>query len=150
MFRRIIKDHGRKLLRYAGVSFLGVTTGQLLLYLFYVVFELHHVVANTLAVAIATIPSYLLNRAWVWGKSGGHSAKSEVLPFWALAFISLVLSNLLVHLAENQWSSWAGIQAANLSAFGLVWTAKYVVLDRILFRDESAICIVDEIETVKD
>lgn len=137
MVRRILKAHGRKLLRYAGVSAIGVTAGQALLFLLYTVADLHAVLANTLAVTIATVPSYLLNRAWVWGKSGGHSVTAEILPFWGMAFLGLLLSNMLVAVAERQSDWWLIINAANLTAFGLLWVAKYVLLDRVLFAQAA-------------
>lgn len=137
MVRRILRAHGRKLLRYAGVSAVGVTAGQTLLFLFYGVAGMKAVVANTLAVAIATIPSYMLNRAWVWQKSGDHSVMSEILPFWGMAFLGLMLSNLLVALAERQSDWWLVINLANLVAFGTLWVAKYVLLDRVLFAESA-------------
>jgi putative flippase GtrA len=136
MVRRILREHGPKLLRYAGVSCVGVVAGQSLLFLFYVVFDWRAVVANTMAVAIATIPSYLLNRAWVWEKSGGHRFATEILPFWGMAFLGLILSNILVHLVEQHYGSWVLVNVANLAAFGALWIAKYVLLDRVLFRAE--------------
>lgn len=149
MVRRILENHGRKLLRYAGVSCVGITAGQLLLYFFFVVLDLRAVLANTLAVAIATVPSYILNRAWVWGKSGGHSVTSEILPFWGLAFIGLMLSNVFVHFAEQRWESWLVVNGANMLAFGLIWIVKYIVLERALFRDEPAPTEVDGFEALK-
>ena len=106
MVRRILREHWVKLLRYAGVSCIGVTTGQALLFVFYEVLEWEAVVANTVAVAIATIPSYVLNRAWVWGKSGNHSVTTEILPFWGMAFLGLILSNVFVYAVEQRWESW--------------------------------------------
>lgn len=136
MVRRIIRDHGRKLLRYAGVSCVGVLAGQTLLFVLFDVVGLKAVLANTIAVAVATVPSYVLNRAWVWGKSGGHSVSAEILPFWGMAFLGLVLSNVLVHYAEKQTDWWVVINGANLAAFGVLWIAKYVLLDRVLFAAE--------------
>ncbi len=138
MVRRILNEHGAKILRYAGVSCVGVTTGQLLLYFFFATLGWRAVVANTLAVAIATIPNYLLNRAWVWGKSGGHRLGAEILPFWSMAFVGLLLSNVLVRLAEQRWDSWVAINLANLVGFGMIWVVKYVVLDRVLFGAQAA------------
>lgn len=135
MVRRILDEHGAKLLRYAGVSVIGVTAGQALLFLFYEIAGLRALVANTLAVTIATIPSYLLNRAWVWKKNGAHSIATEILPFWGMAFLGLVLSNVLVTLVEQRWDHWILINLANLTAFGVLWVVKYVVLDRVLFRE---------------
>jgi len=138
MVRKIIDEHGRRILRYAGVSVVGVTAGQSLLFLFYVVLDWEAVVANTLAVTLATIPSYVLNRAWVWEKSGGHQFAAEILPFWGMAFLGLLLSNVLVHLVEQRSNSWVLVNIANLGAFGVLWIAKYFLLDRILFRAEIA------------
>lgn len=136
MVRRIIRDHGRKLLRYAGVSCIGVLTGQTLLFLFYNRAGLDAVAANSLAVALATIPSYVLNRAWVWGKTGSHRVATEILPFWGMAFLGLFLSNVLVHLAEQRSDWWVMINGANLAAFAALWVAKYILLDRVLFVAE--------------
>ncbi len=137
MVKQILNEHGAKLLRYAGVSVIGVVAGQTLLFVFYQVFGWPALAANSLAVALATIPSYLLNRAWVWRKAGSHSFGAEILPFWGMAFLGLVLSNVLVHLVEQRWESWVLINLANLSAFGVLWVVKYVVLDRVLFAAES-------------
>ncbi|MGI9624284.1 MAG: GtrA family protein [Acidimicrobiales bacterium] len=134
MVRRILDEHGVRLLRYAGVSAVAVTVGQTLLFLFYRVLELDAVLANTMAVTLATIPSYLLNRAWVWQKNSAHSFTTEILPFWGMAVLGLILSNILVHWVEGRWDSWVLINGANLAAFGLLWVGKYMILDRVLFR----------------
>lgn len=136
MVRRILQEHGQRLLRYAGVSCVGVASGQTLLFVFYAVLDWNAVTANTVAVAISTIPSYVLNRAWVWAKTGNHRVTTEILPFWGMAFLGLILSNVLVHLVETRSDSWIFINGANLAAFGSLWVAKYVLLDRVLFRAE--------------
>jgi putative flippase GtrA len=137
MVRQILNQHGARLIRYAGVSVVGVVAGQTLLFVFYQVLGWQAIVANSLAVAVATVPSYLLNRAWVWKKAGAHSFGAEILPFWGMAFLGLMLSNLFVHLVERRWESWILINLANLSAFGLLWIVKYMVLDRVLFAVEA-------------
>ncbi len=137
MLSKLIEQHGRRLLRYAGVSVIGVICGQTLLFMFYEALGLGATSANVLAVMIATIPSYLLNRAWVWGKSGGHSVRAEIVPFWGMALLGLVLSTVLVSIVHRFSDAWVMINAANLAAFGSLWLAKYVILDRVLFGDES-------------
>lgn len=137
MLSKLIEQHGRRLLRYAGVSVIGVICGQTLLFLFYESAGLGATSANVLAVMIATVPSYLLNRAWVWGKSGGHSVRAEIVPFWGMALLGLVLSTVLVSVVHRFSDAWVMINAANLAAFGSLWLAKYVILDRVLFADES-------------
>ena len=133
MVRRILDEHGHKLIRYAGVSVVGVTVGQTLLFLFYEVFGWNAVAANTTAVTLGTIPSYVLNRAWVWKKDSPHSLTREIVPFWGMAFLGLLLSGVLVYFVEQRWDSWVLINGANFVAFGALWVVKYVVLDRVLF-----------------
>ena len=127
------RDHWVKLLRYAGVSVIAVTIGQTLLYLFNEPLGRSAVTANLLAVTLATIPSYVLNRAWVWGKSGNHSVTAEMLPFWGMAFLGLLLSTIAVHFVEQATDFWVYANLANLSAFGVLWVAKFFILDRVLF-----------------
>ena len=51
-------------------------------------------VANVLATAVATVPSYHLNRRWTWGKRGESDLWRELAPFWVLSFAGLVLSTV--------------------------------------------------------
>jgi putative flippase GtrA len=98
--------------------------------------------ANVVAVSVATVPSYLLNRRWTWRKEGAHDVWREVVPFWAMAFAGLALSTVCVALTDG-WlpdmrigSELVGnlaLVAAHLSGFGLLWIVEFVVLDRVLF-----------------
>ena len=42
--------------------------------------------ANVIATAVGTVPSFELNRRWVWRKTGKRSLRGEVGPFWVLSF----------------------------------------------------------------
>ena len=104
-------------------------------------FGLEAWIANVLATAVATVPSYHLNRRWTWGKRDASDVWREVMPFWALSFAGLVLSTLAVALSDS-WLHGAHlgeplrtfvILAAHLSGFGLLWVAQFVLLDRVLF-----------------
>jgi putative flippase GtrA len=104
-------------------------------------FGLEAWVANVLATAVATVPSYHLNRRWTWGKRGASDLWREMLPFWVLSFAGLVLSTLAVALTDS-WlhGSHLGeplrtlvIVTAHLSGFGILWVAQFVLLERVLF-----------------
>ena len=136
--RRRLRDHARrpmvrKLIRFSAVSMMVVPVAQVLLIVFQVGFGLSGVLSNFLTVTLTTIPAYLLNRAWVWGKRDRHRLTTEVLPFWAMALIGLVLSTILVAWVESWTSAPLAVNAANLFAFGTIWAVKFVVLDRIMF-----------------
>jgi putative flippase GtrA len=131
-----------KLVRYAAVS--GVATGTSLTVLGCLVATgvLGASWANVVAVAVGTVPSFELNRRWVWGKRGERSIVAEVIPFCILSLAGLCLSTLAVGGAAA-WAARAGVrggartlavEGAHVAAFGSLWVVQYLVLDRVLFR----------------
>jgi putative flippase GtrA len=98
--------------------------------------------ANVIATAVGTVPSFELNRRWVWGKTDRRSVLAEIAPFAALSFAVLVISTVAVS-AAARWSESAGVshttrtvavECANIAAFGSLWIAQFFILDRLLFR----------------
>jgi putative flippase GtrA len=124
-----------KLVRYSGASLVGVVVGQSCLYLFYEVVGLPAIAANFLAVAISSIPAYLINRYWVWQKSDRNSLRREIIPFWGMAFAGLVLSSIAVTIVDDRTDSPLAVAVANLAGFGVLWVAKFLVLDKVLFAE---------------
>lgn len=126
-----------KLFRYSMVSVVGVTCGQTTLTICTAVLGWPGVPANLVAVTAGAIPSYLLNRYWVWEKSGPNSFRTEILPFWIMSLLGLLLSTIAVAYAEDRWGSPSlAINIANLAGFGVLWIAKFLILDRVLFAPE--------------
>jgi putative flippase GtrA len=126
--------HGRKALKYSMVSVVAVACSQTILVLCSAILGWDPVPSNVTAVTVSSIPSYLLNRAWVWGRKGSHDVLREVLPFWIFAFVGLGFSTLLVHVAARWSEATAVVSLANLTAFGILWVGKYLVLDQLLFN----------------
>lgn len=124
-----------KLAKYSAASLVGVTVGQSCLYLFYEVLDLPGVLANLLAVAISSIPAYLINRYWVWQKRDRNSLRGEVVPFWGMAFLGLILSSIAVAVVDDRTDSALAIAVANMAGFGVLWVAKFIVLDKVLFAE---------------
>lgn len=120
-------------MRFAAVSVVTVPVGLLLLWVMLEVVDLQPVVANIVAVTLATVPNYLLNRQWVWKKRGSHSMRGEVAPFWAMAFLGAILSSVFVALADLFTDASLIFLAANFSAFGIVWVFKFIVIEKYLF-----------------
>ncbi len=123
----------RKPVRYSLVSVVAVGVSQLVLIICNGLLGWSAVASNLAAVSIGCIPSYTLNRSWVWGKRGRNHLWREVAPFWALALLGLAFSTVLVHLASRWNDSTIVVSAANLTAFGILWVAKYLLLDSLLF-----------------
>lgn len=132
-------QHGAKLLRFGAVSAFNVLFGQVVLYVSQVAFHAPPVAANTISVCIGAVPAYILSRYWVWEKRGKNHLMREVVPFWALALFGFVLSTFAVWYVDNRFDATPLIvNLTNLTAFGIVWLAKFFVLDRVLFKAEEA------------
>lgn len=137
---RIRREQGTKLIRFGAVSAFNVLFGQVLLYAAQTALDMPPVAANVATVAVGTIPAYLLSRYWVWQKKGKSHWMREVLPFWVLTFIGFALSTAAVWFVADRWDpAPIVINLTNLAAFGVVWLAKFVVLDRILFKGEETV-----------
>ncbi len=134
----------RKPVRYSLVSVVAVGVSQVVLIICNGLLDWSPVASNMTAVSVGCIPSYTLNRSWVWGKHGRNHFWREVAPFWAFALVGLAFSTLLVYLAARWNDSTVVVSLANLSAFGLLWVAKYFLLDSLLFRisaDDSELVV---------
>ncbi|HEX6597032.1 MAG TPA: GtrA family protein [Acidimicrobiales bacterium] len=134
-------DAGRKLVRYSMVSVISVIVSQVLLAFFFGILHWSARAANIWAVCLSAIPSYYLNRAWAWGKRSRSHLLKEVLPFWGMALLGLVLSTWAVSFAESHADSWTDshflttviINAASVAAFGVLWVGKFVILNKLMF-----------------
>jgi putative flippase GtrA len=139
-----------RLLRYGTVSAISTITGLSVLGALVTV-GMSAGWANVVATAVGTVPSFELNRRWVWSLGGRRSVTRQVLPFVVLSFVELVGSTLAVHLAAG-WADGRGlhglertavIEVANVFAFGSFWIAQYVVLDKLLFRHDRRLAPTD-------
>lgn len=98
--------------------------------------------SNVIATAVATIPSFELNRRWVWGKRSQRSMTKEVLPFWVWAFLELAISSLVVHFVGVHATAvgWSrpvrtfAVEVATVGTTGVLWVVQFVLFDRVLFR----------------
>lgn len=132
---------GQKLLKYSAASVVSVFTSVVFLVVFDGLLGWPAVLSSTLATAIATIPSYELNRKWAWGRSGKGHLWKEILPFWALAFLGWGFSTVAVDVAESfaKHHHFAHLYKTGLvtvvyvAAFGVLWVAKFVIFNKVLF-----------------
>lgn len=134
----LAKTKGRKPLLYSAVSVIAVLTSQITLVICHALLGMSAEWSNVVAVAAGTVPSYSLNRSWVWGKTKKSHLWREVVPFWVMSFIGLVFSTVVVSLATKWFKdTTVVVQAANLAAFGTLWVGKFLILHYVLFKDHG-------------
>jgi putative flippase GtrA len=122
-----------KAARYSAVSVVGVVLTQLLLLIGHAILGISAGRANAAAVMVTAVPVFFLNRAWVWQLRGPSSLRREVLPFWGFTVAGLVLSTLAVAGVASLTTSTVAVSAANIGAFGVLWVAKFLALDGVVF-----------------
>ena len=140
VWQRRHTPEAKQLIRYTMVSVISTVVSFGVLALVFGVFHLWGEIESTVfANVVATVPSYFLNRMWVWGKGGRSHLMKEIVPFWVMSAIGIVVSiggaavarhigktHHLTHLQQT-----AVVLLANLISFGLFWVLKYMLYNRL-------------------
>jgi len=157
-------DEGRKQLRYALVSVVFVPVGQALIqFLAYFAFDKDHTlfsdgtvvwiedhvgiwvfeqnftVASIVSAAILTFPNFFANKHFVWRDTASGKLRTQIIVFWVAAMLGVTCATLLTFVVEGWVKDQGLIESvavffAQLFGFGIVWVARYLVLDRWLFK----------------
>lgn len=130
---RVTRGRGELAIRYSMVSVVGVTITQSLLVLFVGIMDLDPTWSNVAAVSLTAVPVFVLNKRWVWSHDGKVSFRREILPFWVFTLAGLLLSTVMVTIAKGISDSTLLVMAASIGGFGILWVAKFLFLDQIMF-----------------
>jgi putative flippase GtrA len=135
---RLTGGRGDRIVRFGMVSVVGVALTQALLVLFHGIMNTDATVSNVLAVVLSSVPVFFLNKRWVWGRGGPAQLRREIIPFWVLTLLGLLLSTVLVAVVDR-WSdhTWP-VMLANIGGFGVVWVVKFFFLDAKVFGLDEA------------
>jgi putative flippase GtrA len=133
---------GRKMVRYSLVSVVSVIVSQIVLFIAQSFWSAR--TSNIVAVCLSAVPSYYLNRAWAWGKTGKSHLMKEILPFWSLALLGLVFSTWAAGFAESHAQQVTSsdlvarliVNGAALAAFGILWIGKFFIFNRLMFAHQ--------------
>jgi putative flippase GtrA len=138
---------GLKLIRYSMVSVISALTSLFILTIVYGVLRLWTEVISVLfSNVMAGIPSYFLNRQWVWKKGGRSHLWREVLPFWVMSLTGIGFALLAASLAHNfadthhlhHLARTVLVVGANVGAFGILWVLKFMILNRLFAQIADA------------
>ncbi len=130
----------KHLFKYTMVSVISTVVSFGVLFIVFGVLKLWGPIASTVfANAAATVPSYYLNRKWVWGKGGRSHLTKEIIPFWSLSalgiFVSMGGAALARHLSKVHHLSHIDqtvlVLVANLASFGIFWVLKFMIFNRM-------------------
>jgi putative flippase GtrA len=140
LWRLAHTPRGLKVLRYTLVSVISALTSLVILTIVFGVLRLWGEVVSTLfANVMAGIPSYYLNRRWVWGKGGRSHIWRELVPFWVMSISGILFALYAASLAHNfadahhlqHLARTILVVGANIAAFGILWFVKFLILNRL-------------------
>lgn len=130
----------RRLIKFGAVSAVAVVVSQMTLLVTFGLLHWDARAANFTAFVLATIPSFELNRRWTWRQSGRMHVRRELVPFWVLAIVGLVASDLATGFAASLSEDLASrtartlvVMAANLGTYGVLWLVKFALLDHLVW-----------------
>lgn len=138
-------EGGQRAIRYTATSVICVVITQVLIILFMNVIDIRvfdrfsrEVQSNLASTMLTSIPAFILNKYWVWGKRGKAHLRREVLPFWLFTVAGWIISTGMVALVtniagNNETEKTILVMAANIMGFGTLWVLKYIFLDKIMF-----------------
>lgn len=135
----------RRFSRYAVGSVVAFGASNLAFLLLYGLGLTSPQVASVLAFAAGIPVNYVLNRRWAWQRRGRPGLRDELLPYAAVVATS-VISSALATWAADRWVQTVDlpravevgiVDATFVVVNGSLFLIKYVLLDRLVFRDRS-------------
>ena len=130
----------QQLIRYTMVSVVStVVSFGVLAIVFGAVHLFGEIGSTVFANTVATVPSYFLNRQWVWGKSCRSHLMKEIVPFWIMSAVGIVVSiggaavarHIGIEHHLDHRTQTIVVLIANLISFGLFWVLKYMLYNRL-------------------
>ena len=90
--------------------------------------------SQVIAASVSAIPAYLLSRRWVWKREGLIPSVPRCCRFGPWRSFGLVFRRV-GHRRGGRGSPIRPpvLMATSLAAYGVVWIAMYVVLDKIMW-----------------
>jgi putative flippase GtrA len=134
-------------LRYGAGSLVAMTSSELVLIGAYN-FGAGPQTATILAWAAGALPNYVLNRRWAWRVESQTRAERvrERALYWVITLATAALA-ILATTAPTAWIKGTVtsrgeqsvlLAAAYLLAYGVVFVAKFVLFDRLVFSDRRS------------
>lgn len=124
-------------LRYLATSGINVVIHQSILQIAVRSVGLRGGPANLLAAVIVAFPAYLMSRWWVWQLDGKPSWKREIVPFWLISILGLVVSTATSAGADAAFDDPWLISVGSLVGYVIAWVLKFFVLDKLFTRQSA-------------
>lgn len=130
----------RKLLRYSAVSLCFVPLGQLGVQYLHAK-GMNEVWSVWITACVLTPPNFVVSKYYVWRHKRKDNMATEIMVFWVSALLGTALASGTVWVAAQFFKEQNGLLAhriaifiAQLVGYGVVWVARFIFLDRLIFK----------------
>lgn len=145
--QRINNPVAQKAIRYTLGSGISFVISQVVFIASYGVFHLFDSRGSSIFATLAgAVPSYFMNRYWAWQKKSRSHFSKEVIPYFVMALVSLIFSTWATDFASSHRTivglshlrQVAFVDGAYILSFAILWCAKYIFMDKVLFTKEAS------------
>jgi putative flippase GtrA len=138
-----LRQNLSRLIRYSATSAVSLGVSEMTLLILYSTRTFDATVAALIANLAGTVPSYLLSRYWIWADSDRKRVGRQVVLYWTTSFVAMAVTSVatgaLTAIAPAGHRAHVLVAGAGFLGLNLVlWVAKYVVYQKIIFRDRSS------------
>ena len=131
----IIRQQGRFLVVAVVAATLDFGAANMLAF----VADVDKVISSTIALSIASVANFVLNRYWTFERRGRVDLRREVLPFAAVVVVVVGLTSGVVWLAQEWFGESALVfNAARFTGLAVIWFVKFFVFRHLIFVDRPA------------
>jgi putative flippase GtrA len=132
-----------RLVRYFATSVLAFAISDATLLVLYGGHVVGATTAALIANIVATIPSYLMSRYWIWKDAERARAGRQMVLYWATSAASIVLTSLATgaiahHIPTGHRYHLALVGLAFLAVNIVFWLLKFVVYHKFIFPTERS------------
>lgn len=144
--QRLSNPAVQKAIRYTLGSGISFVISQVVFIASFGVFHLLDARGSSIFATLAgAVPSYFMNRYWAWQKKSRSHVSKEVIPYFVMAVVSLIFSTWATDFASSYRSivgqshtlQVAFVDGAYILSFAILWFAKYLFMDKVLFSQET-------------
>jgi putative flippase GtrA len=132
-----------RLVRYGATSVLAFAISEATLLILYGGHVVGATTAALIANIVATVPSYLMSRYWIWKDAERTRVGRQMVLYWATSAASIVLTSLATgaiahHIPTDHRYHLALVGLAFLAVNIVFWLLKFVVYHKFIFPTDRS------------
>ncbi len=138
---RWYSDQAVKFWRYSAGSVVAYLVSGAVLFVCSVWLDLGAATSAVIAFLAGAVPNWVLNRQWAWQRRGRHGLAKETALYVTVTGLSLAITVgvtklaalIMQHVHTGEVTRGAVLTSSYLLATAVLWVAKYVAYDRLVF-----------------